>query len=333
MDLTGIQKAAAFLIELDPKTASVLLRNLDDSDVVKLGKEMVELGRSGDFPTEGARQVFEEFNKAMSLDVRDERGVVSFLRKSLAEARGEDKGEKLLERLGKKEERSVPLAPVSRFSPQQLGEILKGEHPQVGALLLSSMGSETALGLLQDLSEDHRLELFRRMAILDRPPSAVATEILVEMSDQEEAGSIRTGNFQESRVQRLRNLAEILVVQGESMDKKVLAAVAEMDEDLSQEISELMFTFDDIVLVDKKSMQKLLMGVEGKDLALALRAAGNKVKKHILDNVSSRVRDQIVEEQEMMGSVPISEVLEAQRRIADCARQMIESGEVTVQRG
>lgn len=333
MDLTGAQKAAAFLLGVDAKVAAELIRHLDDSAVVKIGKEMVELGRAGDMAQGVFKGVLEDFHRGMNPEGLDERAVVKFLRETLTQARGEDSVDKFLERLGKREERSVPLAPVSLFSPHQLVDLLESEHPQVGALLLSSMGSETALGVLQNLTEERKLELFRRMALLDRPPTEMACKVLAEVCDHQGPGDDLTTAFQDSRVQRLRNLAEILVMQGDSMDKKVLATVAETDEELSKEITELMFTFDDIILIDKKSMQKLLMGVEGKDLSMALKAAGSKVKKHILDNVSSRVRDQIEEEMELLGQVAVSEILEAQRRIAEAARTLIESGEVQVQRG
>jgi flagellar motor switch protein FliG len=92
----------------------------------------------------------------------------------------------------------------------------------------------------------------------------------------------------------------------------------------------MMFVFDDLVLLDDRSIQRLLKEVETKDLAISLKATADEVKNKIFANVSERVAVLIKEEMEFMGPMRLSDVEQAQQRIVETIRRLEEEGQIVV---
>ena len=92
----------------------------------------------------------------------------------------------------------------------------------------------------------------------------------------------------------------------------------------------MMFVFDDLVLLDDRSIQRLLKEIETKDLSVALKAASDEVKDKIFRNVSERVSVMIQEEMEFMGPTRLSDVEAAQGSIVETVRRLEEEGQVII---
>lgn len=112
----------------------------------------------------------------------------------------------------------------------------------------------------------------------------------------------------------------------------MLEALRERDPELATSVKALMFTFDDLVHISDRDMQRLLTEVDQKDIALALKAASGELKEKILRNVSERAAQMIQEELELMGPVRVRDVDEAQRRILETAQRLEEQEEITLSR-
>ena len=82
----------------------------------------------------------------------------------------------------------------------------------------------------------------------------------------------------------------------------------------------MMFVFEDLVLLDDRSVQRLLKEVETKDLSIALKATSDEVRSKIYSNVSERVSIMIKEEMEFMGPMRLSDVEAAQQRVVESIR-------------
>jgi flagellar motor switch protein FliG len=94
-----------------------------------------------------------------------------------------------------------------------------------------------------------------------------------------------------------------------------------------------MFVFEDIVVLDPRSIQRVIRDVENEDLLLAMRSASEEVKNMIFDNMSQRRVETFKEELEFMGPVRLRDVEEAQTRIVGIIRRLEETGEIVVARG
>jgi flagellar motor switch protein FliG len=125
-------------------------------------------------------------------------------------------------------------------------------------------------------------------------------------------------------------MAEILNLIESSAEKNILQSIEADDSDLAAEIKNMMFVFDDVTLLDDRSIQRLLKEVETKDLSIALKAASEEVKSKIYSNVSERVAVMIKEEMEFMGPMRLSDVEAAQQRIVEAVRRLEEEGQIVV---
>jgi flagellar motor switch protein FliG len=125
-------------------------------------------------------------------------------------------------------------------------------------------------------------------------------------------------------------IAEILNLIDSSAEKNILQSLEAEDAELAAQIKNMMFVFDDLVLLDDRSIQRVLKEVETKDLSIALKAASDEVKGKIFSNVSERVAIMIKEEMEFMGPTRLSDVEAAQGRIVEAVRRLEEEGQIIV---
>ena len=94
-----------------------------------------------------------------------------------------------------------------------------------------------------------------------------------------------------------------------------------------------MFVFEDILLLDDKSIQRVLREVDNSELAIAMKAANEQVQEAIFNNLSKRLAVMIKEDMEYMGPVRMKDVEEAQQKIVNIIRKLEDSGEIIISRG
>ena len=124
--------------------------------------------------------------------------------------------------------------------------------------------------------------------------------------------------------------AGVLNQTGQTVEKSVLTSLSQRDPELASEIKNLMFVFEDILMLDDRSIQRVLKDVDMKELSLALKVSSDDMKSKILDNVSERAAAMIQEEMEFMGPVKLRDVERAQRKIVDIVRKLDEEGEIVM---
>ncbi|MEE9552997.1 MAG: FliG C-terminal domain-containing protein, partial [candidate division Zixibacteria bacterium] len=113
-------------------------------------------------------------------------------------------------------------------------------------------------------------------------------------------------------------------------EKSIMETIETENPDLAAEIKNLMFVFEDIILLDNRSIQRTLKEVETKDLAIALKAASDDVKEKIFTNVSERVGSMIKEEMEFMGPMRLSDVEATQQKVVETIRRLQEEGQIII---
>jgi len=147
------------------------------------------------------------------------------------------------------------------------------------------------------------------------------------MSLEARLGETAQDVTEEEGPSRLQAIAELLSYTDPSIEKGALESIASEDEEIANELREHMFTWDDLGTVDRRVMQKILGTVDTKTLSVAIKACPKAVEDNLLGNLSSRVRDMVAEERELVGSVPMTTVEGARNEILQNIRAMIESGE------
>jgi len=117
-------------------------------------------------------------------------------------------------------------------------------------------------------------------------------------------------------------------------EKRILTTLETEDPELAQSIRKRMFVFDDLTLLDDRSLQRALREVDlNGDMPLALKVASDEVKTKILKNLSKRAGEMLAEAIELLGPVRLREVEDAQQRIVGVIRHLEDEGEIVISRG
>jgi flagellar motor switch protein FliG len=221
---------------------------------------------------------------------------------------------------------SQNFAYLSKIKPQQLSDFIVNEHPQTIALILAHMDATEAAETLQYFPDELRSEVAMRMAKLgDISPSVIKRVSAVLESKLESLASYKV------EVGGPRAVADVFNRLGVKAAKATLSQIEQVDEELAQQIKEMMFTFEDIVTLDKNAIIEILKAIDKADLMLALKSAPEELKEKFFGAMSERAKEAFIEEMQFMGAVKMKEVEAAQRRIVEVVNQLAEAG--TIQMG
>lgn len=318
--LSGIEKASVLLISLGADMSSSVLQQLTPEEIERLTAEIVTLRRVD----QGLRgQVLEECKKTLS--DKSVVGGAEYARIILEQVVGGAKAKELLTRLtsggGVGNFRWLRAVP-----PPQLAQCIKGERPQVAALVLGHLPAEMAAQVLSSLPEHMQGEVALRLtAMQPTDPEVVrgVDEVLIQrLSTAENAAYTEVGG-NEAVVNILNNVDR-------GTEKKIMEFLSEVAGDTANVIKEMMFVFEDLLSLDDRSIQIILRDVPQDDLRLALKGSPENVREVFFRNMSQRAGETLKDDLEASGPVKLRDVESAQGRIASIARTLDEAGEISI---
>jgi flagellar motor switch protein FliG len=223
-------------------------------------------------------------------------------------------------------DKGANLSALMALEPAHLLELVKEEHPQTIAMILVHVSPEVASVVLAHLSDQLKADVGRRIATLDKVGAGMLDEIGKIFSDV-----LKENEDSMSHVKGGAGLMADILNQIDAMSGEViLDEIEEFDPELAAQIKQRMFTFEDLILVDNKGLQKVLRKVESKELAISLKAASDEVKQKIFSNMSERAAQMVNEEIEMLGAVRMKDVEDAQHAITRIIQEMEDQGEVII---
>jgi flagellar motor switch protein FliG len=323
--LTGEQKAAILLVALGPDISSEVFKELKEETVEQVALQIANMKRVA--PADRDLVMEECYHLSMAEEYISQGGV-EYAREILEKALGEQKAVEIINRL----QGALQMTPfdfIKRTDPQQLLNFIQNEHPQTIALILAHLNADHAATILSALPTEVQVDVATRIAIMDRATPDIIMEI--EKVLERSIASVFTQEL--AAAGGVRSVAEVLNRVDRSTEKAIMEKLEETNPELADEIKRLMFVFDDILLIDDRSIQQILREVDQKDLVLALKGAGEEVKGKILKNMSARARAMIQEDMEVMGPVRLKATEEAQQKIVNVIRQLEEMGEIVIARG
>jgi flagellar motor switch protein FliG len=242
---------------------------------------------------------------------------------------GSDKAREVLNRLNASL-MELPFQFLRNADPRQILSFMQDEHPQTIALILSHMGADQAAIVLGELPTDLQADVAHRVAIMERTSPDVIRQ--VEGALERKLSTVLQPS-EMSAVGGLQPLVDIINRADRTTERLILEALDERDPELAEQLRAQMFVFEDIVLLDDRSVQLVLRQVEAVDLATALKGVRADVREKVLANMSERAGANLVEEIELLGPVRLKVVEEAQAKIVHTIRQLEETGQITISRG
>jgi len=321
-DLSGSQKAAILIVGLGTDVSAKVLKELTEVEIEKI---TVEVANLKDISPKLELEVLKEVSQLIMAQQYINQGGVEYAKNLLESAVGHAKAVEILKRL-EGSLKATGFARIKNIDPKQLINFIQNEHPQTISLILTQLAHSTAAQILSDLDPELQAEVAFRMATMEK----ISPEIIGELE------GVLEGQFEEVGTRDLsisggtKTVAEILNLIETSTEKAILESIEAENPELAAEIKNLMFVFEDLILLDDRSIQRVLKDVETKDLAIALKAASDEVKDKVYKNVSERVGAMIQEEIEFMGPMRLSDVEAAQQRIVETIRRLQDEGQIII---
>ncbi len=320
--ITGIERAAILLLSLGEQDAAAVLMHMGPKEVQKVGSAMATLSNVS---KDQVAAVLQDFATTVENQTNLGVGSEDYIRKVLVSALGEDKAGGVIDRilLGRN---TKGLEALKWMDPRAVAEIIRLEHPQIIAIVLSYLEADQSAEVLSHLPERTRPDILMRIASLDGiQPSALHE--LDEILEKQFSGNT---NVKSASVGGVKAAANILNFVDSSQEGAIMDTIKEMDAEVGQKIQDLMFVFDNLIDVDDRGIQALLREVSSDSLLLALKGSDEGIKEKIFKNMSKRAAEMLRDDLEAKGPVKLSEVEGAQKEILAIARRMAEAGDIVL---
>jgi len=204
--------------------------------------------------------------------------------------------------------------------------MIKAEHPQVLAIILSVLENSVAAEVLNFLPADSRAEIIQRVASLEQVQPSAMEELEAIMKKQFSTNS----SSKSSNLGGIKQAANILNLTKTALETAVMGGLKEIDPDLMQKIQDNMFTFENLVGVDNKGISKIMSNVEPDLLMKALKGASEDVKQKFLGSMSERARGMFRDDMEALPPMRLSDVEEAQKLVMRSARKLADAGDLVL---
>ncbi len=322
LQVSGIRKAAIFLLSVGQETATEILKRLEPEKVEEVSREIAALQG---VPNSQRDSVLTEFyHLALASNYMEEGGLAyatALLRRSLPE----DAAKKLIGQVTQAIKRT-PFSFLQKADGENVLTFIQDEHPQTIAMILCYLPADKAGEVLAGLPSAKQIEVVKRVANMEQTNPAVIRE--VEQGLEHRLSAIVNQSLE--KVGGVTTVAEMLNLADRATEKAILEGLEAEDPELVESIRRLMFVFEDILQVQDRGIQSVLKEIENDELALALKTASEELKEKLFRNMSDRAADLIREEMEYMGPVRVSDVESAQQKIVDVVRRLEDAGEIVI---
>lgn len=320
--MPGIRKAAILCMTLGRERAADIMKLLNAQEVEELGREIAVTSAVA---PETVQTVLEEFRGVFQAAEAAARGGVIIAQEILERALGSQRAKQILERI-QEQIADTGLRRLRKAAPEVLTSVLRGEHPQTIALILAHLDARQSAGVITNMDQSIAGDVLYRVARMDKISPEMLALVeggLANKTDLSLAQEMTTSGGPQT-------VAKLLNLTGGSLEKTLLEAIDRRSPDIATQVKNLMFVFEDLKLLDGKSVQRLLREIDGKELALALKAASEELKQHIFGNMSERAAAALKEELEFMGPVKVRDVEAAHTRIIEVLRTLEDQGEILI---
>lgn len=329
-DLSGPDKAAVLLISLGQDSATEVMRHLLEDEVRIVSRA---IARMRTIDPGLVDVVNREFRKSLAsgtnLSIDGREYALTVVNKALSdqESPAAARRAEILAELEQTVVGDLGLASVLHGIPASgLAQLVEHEHPQVAALILAHVGPALAADTIALLPEAMQAEVVGRLARLESVPARLAAEVGAVLKEQVKGMTTPAG----SALGGPRVVAELMNHADKAVEARIFEDMERSDPELAREIRNLMFTFDDCMKLDDRSLQTLLKEVSREDLLLALKTASPNLTQKIFANMSSRAVEIMKEDMAASGPVRLREVEAAQARVIATLRELESEGKVVI---
>ncbi|MGB4497784.1 MAG: flagellar motor switch protein FliG [Methylococcaceae bacterium] len=315
-------RAAVLLLALGMDKAAFVLKQMNPREVQTVCSAMANVG---DVSVPLIEEIVEEFIKEIKAQTALGMNSDDYIRTVLVNALGADKANSILDRIFQGGS-SKGIEQLKWLDSRSIADMIRAEHPQIIATLLSLMDPEQAAEVMMYFSETLRPDLMMRVATMQ----GIQPQALRELDQIMEKQLTGSDNVKSTSLGGVDTAASILNFMETAATEAVMNEITEQRAELAQEIQEKMFTFDDLIGIDDRGMQTMLREVATGNLLLALRGVDDALKEKIFSNMSKRAAEMLRDDLEASPPAKLSDVEQAQKDILAIAKRLAESGEISL---
>lgn len=326
MKLSGPQRAAVVITQLDDIRARTLLKSMSENDAIRL---MVEVARLPPLTADDVQAVTTDFTSAAGAFMAVRQGGMEVAHRWLQERLGAVRAAEVMADLSTAVA-DEPLHFLNKIEPAQIAGFLADEHPQAIAIVLANIHHEHAARVLDHLEKQVATDVVRRMATMT-PVASPLIRRVADVLEQRLANVMRSGG-NVAAASGVSAAAAVLNNVDPAIEREILQRIETEDPDLAEVIRGEMFVFDDVAQLDDMTLQTVLRSVVMKDVALALKTATPDVVDRFMQNMSERAADDLREELQSLGPQRLSTIEAAQAAVVKAVRELADSGTITIGR-
>jgi flagellar motor switch protein FliG len=325
MNSSAVRKVAVFLMALGPDVAGKVMSKLPNDMIEELTHTIAGMGHV----TYGEKKsVLSDFIAISSQISGIAFGGEETAKQILEAGFGNRMANSLLSRVTSYSE-IKSFEHLKNVDPLTIANYMKNEHPQTVAVVLAHMDPRFSGPILELLPAELQGDVALRMAIIETPNGETLKAVEAVL-----AGQLQ-GEMQPKDTQYggKKQVAEILNEIDREVWQEILDEMREIDDEVANDVNNLMFVFEDIVVLNDANIQDILKEIDGKELTMALKGATEEIQVKIFGNMSKRAAEGIAEDMEYMGPVRLGDVEEAQQRVVEVIRSLEEAGTITIGKG
>lgn len=321
-NISGAQRAAVLMLLLGEQQASEIIKFLNPGEVQALGGAMVAVS---DVSQEAVNEILDDFVATIKKQSSLGLGTTDYVEKVFKRALGDDKAASVLGRIMPGQS-TKGLEILQWMDARAIADMIKTEHPQVTAIILSVLDHQVAADVLNFLPDETRPEIIQRVASLEtvQPSAMQELEAIMKLQFSNNTSS------KSSSFGGIKAAAQIMNSTKTALEASIMKGLEKIDADLMMRIQDNMFTFENLSAVDNKGIQVLMRAVDNNQLMIAMKGASEEVKARFFDNMSERARGMFKDEMDAKGLMRLSDVEEAQKQIMRSARKLSDSGELVL---
>ena len=319
---SGYRKAAQFLMLLGPDEAANVIKHLSHEEVEGVTLEIARIQRVDEAD---AKRILDEFGCLVRSRDLVAQGGLGKAREMLIAAFGEEKGESFYNKLRLR----AAFQPFAFLEDLDLGQVvmlLKDESTPVVSLILAYLEPKLAGRILSSLPPSTQKEIVKRISHM-----RTVTPEIIQQAEQSLRDKIRSfGETVTTEIDGKFALANILEHLDLRTEEMLLDDLEDQDPELAETIRHQLFNINVVLRIREQDLERILRDFEDRELALVLKGKEEAIKERVLQNVSSRRRELIKEEYEVLGEVLRRDVDKQTLEFMNYVKNAVDNGEIVL---
>jgi flagellar motor switch protein FliG len=318
--VSGWDKSAALLLAISDESRKMIFEHFSESEIRQVSLSITNLGVVEQQIVDSVLKEFQDiFQKGRNII-----GGFDETRRMLENTFGIDRARMMLE--GVDEGKSGVWEQLSHIKEDLLLKFLKKETPQTIAVILSRIlpsQSATILKMLpEEISHDVMMRILKTSSIKKEVLGELQRSLKMEFMEEMD----KKGRTPDSH----KVLAEIFNAFDRQTEENFMKILEENIPESAERVKSLMFTFNDLIRLDKTSLQIVIREVDKGILALSLKGVSETIKNLFFSNMSERAGKLFKEDMASLGSVRLKDVEDAQAQIITTIKNLEQSGQITI---